>query len=199
MANFDDAVKEGDGERILRCWKFALLIFKACNHSKYALASLLLQAGVNAMLTPRQAHCLKWNRTVNTHGGKGKNISLDLRLEHLNNIVKGVLKNLGPNIRSERCAARCCLSVGQLDTFIDIVDRDLGVKKPTGTHISKKSQDDFKALVNELHTRVNVFESVPGRKYQHFPGFSSNILSKLNFRLLNDWITSHKKELQKFE
>ena len=66
---------KGDGERILRCWKFALLIFKAYNHSKYALASLLLQAEVIAMLTPRQAHCLKWNRTVNTQGGKGKHIS----------------------------------------------------------------------------------------------------------------------------
>ena len=76
-----------------------LAIFNACNHSKYALASILLQAGVNAMLTPRQAHCLKWNRTVNTQGDKEKNISLDLRLEHLNNIVKGTLKNLGPNIR----------------------------------------------------------------------------------------------------
>ena len=179
MANFDDAVKEGDGERIHRCWKFALLIFKAYNHSKYALASLLLQAGVNAMLTPRQAHCLKWNRTVNTQGGKGKNISLDLRLEHLNNIVKGILKNLGPNNLSERCAARCCLSVGQLDTSIDVVDRDLGVKKPTGKHISQKAQDDFKALVNELHTRVNVCESVPGRKYQHFPGFSVTFCQNL--------------------
>ena len=93
VANFDDAVKEGDGERILRSWKFALLIFKAYNHSKYALASLLLQAGVSAMLTPRQAHRLTWNRTVNTKGGKGKNISLDLRLEHLNNIVKGWVKH----------------------------------------------------------------------------------------------------------
>ena len=75
VANSDDAVKEvHDGERILRCWKFALLIFKAYNHSKYALASLLLQAEVIAMLTPRQAHCLKWNRTVNTPGCKGKHI-----------------------------------------------------------------------------------------------------------------------------
>jgi hypothetical protein len=170
-------------------WKFAFLIFKAYNHSKYALASLLLQAGVSAMLTPRQAHRLTWNRTVNTKGGK--NISLDLRLEHLNNIVKGLLKNFGSNIRSERCAARCCLSIGKREALIDVVDTDLGVKKPAGQHISKKSQDDFKSLVDELHTRANIFESVPDRKYQHFPGFSRNILSKLNFRLLNDWITLH--------
>ena len=114
IANFDDAVKEGDGERILCCWKFSLLIFKAFNHNKYALASLLLQAGIKAMLTPRQAHCLTWNRTVNSRGGNGKNISLDLRLEHLNNLTKGLLKNLGPNIRSERCASRCCNSIGKL-------------------------------------------------------------------------------------
>ena len=29
--NFDDAVKEGDGERILRCWKFFMLIFRDYN------------------------------------------------------------------------------------------------------------------------------------------------------------------------
>ena len=29
LFNFDDAVKEGDSERLLRCWKFMMLIFKA--------------------------------------------------------------------------------------------------------------------------------------------------------------------------
>lgn len=28
LFNFDDAVKEGDGERVMRCWKFMMLIFK---------------------------------------------------------------------------------------------------------------------------------------------------------------------------
>lgn len=44
--NFDDAVKEGDGERIFHCWKFAMLIYRAYGHTKYALAALQLQASI---------------------------------------------------------------------------------------------------------------------------------------------------------
>ena len=70
--NFEDAVKEGDGERTIRCWKFMTLIFTAFHHPKYALAGLELQLNRKALLIPYQAHSLTWNRTVNTKGGKGK-------------------------------------------------------------------------------------------------------------------------------
>ncbi|KAI8493142.1 hypothetical protein Bbelb_291460 [Branchiostoma belcheri] len=39
----------------------------------------------------RMAHFLLWNRFVNTRGG-GKNIAGDLRLEHMNNLLKSLLK-----------------------------------------------------------------------------------------------------------
>ena len=53
LRNFD-AVKEGDGDRIIRCWKFAMLIYKAYGHNKYALATLRLQASVMSMLTTKE-------------------------------------------------------------------------------------------------------------------------------------------------
>lgn len=56
--NFEDAVKEGDRERIIRCWKFMTLIFRAYNHTKYALAGLELQLNLKALLTPYQANSL---------------------------------------------------------------------------------------------------------------------------------------------
>ena len=56
---FDDAVREGDGVRILRCWKIAMRIFRAHHNNKYALASSYLQAATQAILTPRQAHSLR--------------------------------------------------------------------------------------------------------------------------------------------
>lgn len=39
---FEDAIKEGDGPRVIRCWKFFLPIFKASNRSKYALEAATL-------------------------------------------------------------------------------------------------------------------------------------------------------------
>ena len=64
LANdFEDAYKEGDGERTIRLWKFFLLHFKANGRTKYALEAFNLIAKVNALLSARKAHQLIWNRT----------------------------------------------------------------------------------------------------------------------------------------
>lgn len=200
LRNFDDSIKEGDGERILRCWKIALLIYRAYGHTKYALASFLLQASTKATLTARNAHCLVWNRTVNNKGGLGRNIPLDLRLEHINNLTKGMLKHLGVNI-TENAARRCSKSVARIESLLDEVDNDLNVQKRSGHHKVRKSEADFKTLVNELHVRGKVFHFNPGqdRQYQHFPHFRKNILADIDHRLLNNWLTRLKKELARLE
>lgn len=50
LRNAEDAVKEGDGERLLRAWKFFTYIFRLKGHNKYALARLI--ASVEGLLTP---------------------------------------------------------------------------------------------------------------------------------------------------
>ena len=42
FAEFNDAIKEGDGPRIITCWKFFLLIFKAMKRTKYAVEAATL-------------------------------------------------------------------------------------------------------------------------------------------------------------
>ncbi len=37
LMEFNDAIREGDGQRILRCWKFFLPTFKATNRTNYSL------------------------------------------------------------------------------------------------------------------------------------------------------------------
>ena len=58
--NHNDAIKHGDGERVLRL--YFCLYSKVSNCPKYALAMLHLQAQVNCLLSPRLAHSLTWNR-----------------------------------------------------------------------------------------------------------------------------------------
>ena len=94
-----------------------MLLYRAYNHTKYALAAIQLQAYVQAMLTPRLAHSLIWNRTVNNHGGPGRNIPMDLSLEHLNNLVKGLLKHLSPNL-TESAASGCSKAVGPVERLL---------------------------------------------------------------------------------
>lgn len=41
-AEFEDAIKEGDSLRVIKCWKFFLPIFKVTNHKNYAIRALNL-------------------------------------------------------------------------------------------------------------------------------------------------------------
>ncbi|CAB4004199.1 PREDICTED: uncharacterized protein LOC107357678 [Paramuricea clavata] len=51
-----------------------------------------------ALLTPREAERVKWNRIVNNKGGVESNVFMDLGLEHDNHYFKEQLKGLGPNV-----------------------------------------------------------------------------------------------------
>ena len=42
-ANFNDTVKEMDGQRLLRCWKLVMLCYKIVGRTEYALESFYLQ------------------------------------------------------------------------------------------------------------------------------------------------------------
>ena len=70
---------------------FFMLHFKTNGRTKYALEAFNLTAQINALLTPRMAHQLMWNRMYNTKGGKGKNKELDLHNEHSTGCSKMML------------------------------------------------------------------------------------------------------------
>ena len=42
LMEFTDAVREGDGERILKCWKFLLPLFKSSGHTNYSIDYTIL-------------------------------------------------------------------------------------------------------------------------------------------------------------
>ena len=101
LRNINDAIREGDGMRLINSYRMALLYFKACGHKNYALTVLRLLFSIK--LRPNSAHRLIWGRFVNTSGQKGRNISLDLHLEHLNGFLKDLLKNLRSNMNEKKC------------------------------------------------------------------------------------------------
>jgi len=79
---FNDAIKEGDGDKVFVYWKFLLLVFKheGCHNYSVEAINLLYQART---LPPRIVAQLKWERFTNTHGRPGCNIPGDLHLKHL--------------------------------------------------------------------------------------------------------------------
>ena len=98
ILNFWDAISEGDGGHILRCWKFFLMYLKhqGASATKYSLEALYLMFQVYALLSPRAAHRLVWDRVVKTKYGRC-NIPLDLLLEFYNKSIKEAVKKLGPS------------------------------------------------------------------------------------------------------
>ena len=95
---FVDGIRQGNGDRIMRCWKYFLLYFKSSNHTNYSIEAFILLATVSLLISPRMAVHLKCNRTVNIHGRQGKNIPCDLYMEHLNRECKNCICGLGSNI-----------------------------------------------------------------------------------------------------
>jgi L1 cell adhesion molecule like protein len=69
--NFLEAVKEGDGSRIVRQYKYLLLLCKADGQqsSKYALECLYQTFLTESILSPRASERFVWNRSVNASGG----------------------------------------------------------------------------------------------------------------------------------
>ena len=65
LLEFRDAVHEGDGVRLLRCWRMLLLYFTFSGHTKYALEAFHLQAAVSATASLRVAQDLLNSRFIN--------------------------------------------------------------------------------------------------------------------------------------
>ena len=101
LLSFLDAISEGDGDRILRSWKYFLLYLRneEMSAAKYSLEALYLLCQVNAILSPQAAHRLIWNRTVKNKAGLGGNIPLDLQLEFYNKVLKGAVRILAPTLQ----------------------------------------------------------------------------------------------------
>ena len=85
---FKDAIREGDGTRVLCCWKYFMLVFRASGHTNYCLEAFNLFVQYYYTLTPRLAEQMLWGRFINNEGKMGHNISCDLHMEHLNRTIK---------------------------------------------------------------------------------------------------------------
>lgn len=97
---FNDAVKEGDGDRIINYWRFLLVIFWVKGHINYCKEAIVMLSQYHCLLSDRMADQLKWLRFVNTTGRVGKNISCDLHLEHLHRRLKDLMTGLRSNVSS---------------------------------------------------------------------------------------------------
>jgi len=146
---FNDAIKEGDGNRILTYYKLFLLVFKAgkCHNYCKEVINLLLQ--YNFLFTERQAQQLKWCRVVNTHGKPGSNIPCDLHIEHLNRRLKGMIRNIHSK-NPETAIDRVAKSVGTIHQVCEILEQENQAVKTSSKHTRPSFEKEVTLMVEEL-------------------------------------------------
>ena len=172
--NFHDAWREGDGERLLRCWKFLLLHFKGNGRTKYAVEAVRLISQTSALLSPRKAHQLIWNRTCNPKGGHGNNIPLDLQNEFMNRLFKDSINTFPSNITTSS-VDRSAQSVKQVHDILDNFDNITHSYKDKGEHIPPDISGDFQLVLHVL-LNENIFKPTPGRAHSSFRKISADPL-----------------------
>ena len=186
---FCDAIREGDGGRVLRCWKFLLPIFKNSGRKNYSLEALYFLNQYEFLLPPQQAERLLWGRFVNTHGIIGHNIPGDLYLEHLNRLCKGAVNDKGSN-KSEKTFTFVGKILGVLEPVLDQFDAQNCVNSSSGHHKRPNADKNRDKLINHIRT-LGVFSRQGQRIYSSFPKPKSLLCIKEAEFL--DWMEQHIK------
>lgn len=173
-----------------------LLHFKqdGSGSTKYSLEALYHLFQLFALLSPREAERLIWNRAVNNKGCPGCNVAMDLALEHDNHLIKDIIRGLGANI-SEESVRRICRAFFILKAFLQQLDKEMKVKKISGEHSKKSAKEDLKKVVKTLHEQ-NVFEKQATREpMSSFPDCPRDYLQLLDAKGLFSWINEHKQNV----
>ena len=187
LMEFSDSIREGDGERILRCWKYFLLLFKANNRTNYSIEALNLLAQIKYTLSPRMAAQLMWNRTVNVHGRPSKNISSDLHMEHLNRLCKSAISGMGSNV-TEVSVQRVGRAIKCLGDGMVNFDKQHLIHEESGKHTVKSDMNDFEKVLKQIFNESNVFAHIPARHHTTFTGFTPSSIKKLKPKDLELWM-----------
>ena len=183
---FYDAIREGDGERVYRYWKFLLLIFKATNCQNYSKEAVILLMQ-EKRLSPRQSTQLKWSRFVNTKGRTGCNIPCDLHMEHLNRRLKTIIRNMGSNV-TESSFKQAAASINVVNHICQRFEEEVQSKPSSSRHPYPSFKNDLNLLVQTLLDN-EVFTAKNGRKHSSFQ-FKHGLLEKFKTAQLKNWIKS---------
>ena len=163
---FVDGIREGDGERVHRCWKYLLPLFKGSGRTNYSIEALTLLNQCEFILTPRQSFELKWSRFINCYNVGGRNIPCDLHLEHLNRLLKEAVRGLQAN-KTSAAISRVGKSMGTLSDVVEQFDESNDVQVPSGCHHAPATVKDRDLIVQEL-VDTAVFSPVSERHHDSF-------------------------------
>ena len=160
------AIRCGDGDRVIRHWKYAMLLCDSAHKTKYRLESFLFLAAVLALYTPRHSEQVVWNRFIRLSGGKGKSLDGDYVMELMNKYAKSRVKLVGPTHSPE-----LIMRIGKTMMFCHDVqvqlERQVKADFLSRDHTSQNVHDDLLNVVGELQ-KTEVFKRIPRRNHPSF-------------------------------
>ena len=148
---FHDAIREGDGDRILTYWKFFTAIFQQQGHYNYAKEGLLLTMQ-SQLLSKRKVAELKWSRIINVSVQRGHNIPCDLHMEHLNRRLKRMMTNVGAN-KSQKPFTRLAKSLGVVSHICSNFATESGVSECRPHHTYPSFTKDLETITQKLRSQ----------------------------------------------
>ena len=189
---FHDSVREADGDRILRYWKFLLVVFKSTSHRNYVKEAVNVLYQYYYDLSEREKAQLLWSRCVNTRGYPGANIPCDLYMEHLNRRLKQVIRGMGANISAARVKS-AGKAIASVQSVCQIFEKQTSVQIHSDHHPYPSFGKDFHTISKVLQ-KENVFGVLPGREYPTFK-FTKGILETLTRTQLKQKVERSIKQL----
>lgn len=163
-SEFCDSIKEGDGLRVLRCWRYMFLLFKATNRVNYSIEAFTMLAQYEFLFSQRQHKQLLWSRFVNVHGLPARNIPCDLFMEHLNRVCKEAVNDL----KSNKTTTSLVKVVGVLDEVVKKFNQNNGVPNRYGTHDVAACQKDVEKVSLLLQEQVLQHKATSRHHFQKF-------------------------------
>ena len=142
---FYDAWHEGDGVRIIRCYHLLLPHMYQSGRTKYSfeITRLLIQLQcLPANLTQQ----LIWDRFINTHSGMGHNLPCDLHNEHVNKLLKEVIRHMATKF-SQKALTSAARSVTYMASVATNFDQQCGITPESTAHQTKDDAGDVKRVM----------------------------------------------------
>lgn len=194
---FYDAWHEGDGNRIIRCWRIFLLHFFESGRTKYSIDAMRLQLQISH-LPSSMVQQIIWDRFVNTHGGMGRNLPCDLHNEHVNKELKSAIRHMGSNF-TQNALTSVARSITYMSSASAQFDKQCGITG-SSAHSIRDDFDDVKKIVGVVK-RENLWESKKSKRPRHYLKFnmkSTNPLFKLNRQKLEEWMKNKTLQYKKY-
>ena len=135
-------------DRLLRYWKFLLVLFKTTNNRNYAKEAVNILLQYLYVFSERQKAQLLSSRCINTRGYPGTNIPCDLHMEHLNRRLKTIIRNMGANVNAKK-VEKAGKSLATVHRVCQAFEEQTSVRKRSDHHpIPSFGKDFLQKIIN---------------------------------------------------